>query len=194
MWVDDPHENDDGGSILMQDHWSTHKENHSLGMDVCSHQRENEDVKTHSNGVKDNCLEEAIWDNDSREVIDEEEMEAISSMFEDHSSRVHDVCEEKSTQDYPKGEIENDEIIFDESHVVMTLEPSIDKDENHSHGVTKSFPQEVKREKWCLNTPILNSSRRITRSEELMVAFEATYVERDMLQNSFMESTKSNHT
>jgi len=46
--------------------------------------------------VNKDCLREVIWDNDPKEIIDEEEMETIIFMLngEAHSSRVKDMlCE-----------------------------------------------------------------------------------------------------
>lgn len=48
-------------------------------------------------------LIKTIWDDNPKEAIDNDEMEAISSMFEDHDM----VCEEKSTQDYLIWEVED---------------------------------------------------------------------------------------
>ena len=88
---------------------------------------------------------EVMWDDDPQVNFDEEDMEAMGFLFEDHSSRVKDVlCEEKNTQESliwdmesekENGiETENENEIAD-FLIVMAKKTSL-MDDDHSLGVT----------------------------------------------------------
>lgn len=86
---------------------------------------EESNFETHLFGVKDHLIDEAIWYFHSRDHVNNEEVECINLLFEYHSYGVKHTLYEEIEDAMEIGELQ----------VLNTMESSIVKLENHSHGV-----------------------------------------------------------